>query len=45
MEWKMVLQKENFKRLIRGYCKLFGKKQQHFLNDAFHSYYDLFQVN
>ena len=25
--------------------KLFGQKQQHFSNDAFQSYYDLFQVN
>ena len=24
---------------------LFGKKQQHFLNAAFRSYYDLFQIN
>ena len=25
--------------------KLRGQKLQHFLNDAFQSYYDLFQVN
>ena len=25
--------------------KILGKKSQHFLNDAFQSYYDLFQVN
>ena len=25
--------------------KMFGKKEQNFLNNAFQSYYDLFQVN
>ena len=30
---------------VRKHNEFFGKKEQHFSNDAFQSYYDLFQVN
>ena len=38
---------EAYKLVVRVFLKvilLFGQKQQHLSNDAFQSYYDLFQV-